>query len=30
VQLTDAKGRDVLYEGEFAITTHPLTIAPLP
>jgi class 3 adenylate cyclase len=29
VQLTDAKGRDVLYEGEFAITTNPLTIAPL-
>jgi len=30
VQLTDAKGRDVLYEGEFAITTKPLTIAALP
>jgi class 3 adenylate cyclase len=28
VQLTDAKGRDLLYEGEFAIGTDPLTIAP--
>ena len=30
VQLTDADRRDVLYEGEFAIGTNPLTIAPLP
>ncbi len=30
VQLTDARGRDVLYEGEFAITANPLTIAALP
>jgi class 3 adenylate cyclase len=29
VQLTDAKGRDLLYEGEFAITTRPLTISPI-
>lgn len=30
VQLTDANGRDVLYEGEFAIGTNPLTIARMP
>jgi len=29
VQLTDAKGRDLLYEGEFAIGTNPLTITHL-
>ncbi len=29
VQLTDAKGRDLLYEGEFAISLNPLTIVPL-
>jgi class 3 adenylate cyclase len=29
VQLTDAKGQDLLYEGDFAIGTNPLTIAPL-
>lgn len=29
VQLTDANGPDVLYEGEFAINTNPLTIAQL-
>jgi hypothetical protein len=27
VQLIDAKGRDLLYEGEFAISMNPLTIA---
>ena len=27
VQLTDADGRSLLYEGEFAIGTNPLTIA---
>lgn len=27
VQLSDAKGRELLYEGEFAIRTNPLTIA---
>ena len=29
VQLTDAKGRDLLYEGEFTINTSPLTINPI-
>jgi class 3 adenylate cyclase len=30
VQLTDADGRSLLYEGEFAIGTSPLTIASVP
>jgi class 3 adenylate cyclase len=29
VQLTDAKGRDLLYEGEFAIGTDPLAVTQL-
>ena len=29
VQLSDVKGRDLLYEGEFAISTNPLAVAHL-
>ena len=30
VQMTDADGKSLLYEGEFAIGTNPLTIVSLP